>query len=70
MLDERDVIDFGIEFPQKDRDPAAKMPELGPLVSGFSYGPLLRSPAGFWWGLFYSPLFCRWYIAGMYGCPD
>ena len=29
------------------------------------YGPLRL-----WWGLFHGPLFCIWYIADTYWCPD
>ena len=28
---------------------------------------VLRALAGFWWGLFYGPPLCIWYITGTYG---
>ena len=39
---------------------------VGRLSSwGFLLGPLLWAPVGFWWGLFYGPIFCTWYIMGI-----
>ena len=37
------------------------------MSKGF-YGPLLWAPVGFWWSLFYGPLFCTWYVTQV--CKD
>ena len=31
---------------------------------------LVMGPVGFWWCLFYGPLFCIGYVVGMYWGPD